>query len=85
MADDTTSHGFWASQQRMDEFDEFAAKFQEGPNYSRSEAIRNAMAMYETVLETMADLDWPVEDMSERDRRAAVRQAILNDDARDSR
>lgn len=64
----------------LEEFDEVSYRHQDG-RYSRSQAVRESMRMRKTVLETMEELDWP--EMSEHDRRAAVRQALIDADRRE--
>lgn len=85
MAGDTTIGVYYAEEEldELEAFDDVAAEFQDRRRYSRSRAVRDAMEMYQIVLETMDELGWPVADMSKRDRRAAVRQALRDMEARE--
>lgn len=61
----------------VEEFDAVADRVQEDRAFSRSEAVREAMHLYVEAIETMENLGWPVDDMSEHARRATIRQALL--------
>lgn len=72
------STGFWIDKDDLAEFDAVATEAQDDP-YSRSQAIKNALAMQQTVLETMDELGWDVE-MAEPSKRHTVRDALMTKD-----
>lgn len=72
---DGTTIGIWVGED--DEIvDEFDTTLGMRPDYSRSEKIKDAMAMYVTIAETLDDIEYDFD--GEPPKRHFVRQAIFN-------
>lgn len=65
----------------VDKFDKVVGNRVGPANYSRSGQILESMAMYTMIMRFFEERDWP--EMGPRDRRAAVRQALIDMDRRD--
>lgn len=82
-SDDGGTVGIWIPNDSdlVEGFDSTVAARVGPASYSRSEQIREAMELYMAVLETMDDVGWP--DLGPRDRQAAIRQAIIDQERRE--
>lgn len=82
MGSDGTTIGIWVSERNdiVERFDDVLGT--RDSNYSRSESIKEAMELYLTVEETLAELDYNFP--AEQSKRHFVRQAILEQARREA-